>query len=50
MKMKDDPKLEKLFEGMSKEQLKIIANQNAPSKRETAKKTTKKANGAKKSK
>lgn len=50
MKMKDDEQLEKLFEGMSRETARKIANQGSPTKREPAKKTTKKASGAKKTK
>lgn len=41
MKMADDPKLEKLFEGMSRETARKVANQGSPRKKET-KKTTKK--------
>lgn len=40
MKMADDPKLEKLFEGMSRETARKVANQGSPRKKET-KKTTK---------
>ena len=40
MKMKDDEKLEKLFEGMSRETAKKIANQGCPKKPTTRKKTT----------
>ena len=39
MKMADDPKLEKLFEGMSRETAKKVANQGSPRKKETVKKT-----------
>lgn len=44
MKMKDDPKLEKLFEGMSRETARKVANQGSPRKKEkvSVKKTTKK--------
>ena len=49
MKMKDDPKLEKLFEGMSRETAKKIANQGSPTKRTPTKKTAvKKADTKKK--
>lgn len=54
MKMKDDEQLEKLFEGMSRETAKKIANQGCPSKRGSAKKApakkadTKKADTKKK--
>ena len=41
-----DPNLDKLFEGMSKEAARKVANQGSPKKRATAKKTT----GAKKTK
>ena len=41
MKMADDPKLEKLFEGMSRETARKVANQGSPRKKENAKKTTK---------
>lgn len=40
-KMKDDEELEKLFAQMSKEQVKMMVNQNSPSKREPAKRTKK---------
>jgi hypothetical protein len=56
MKMKDDEQLEKLFEQMSREQVKMMVNQNSPSKREPAKRTNakkatvKKASGTKKTK
>ena len=40
MKMKDDEQLEKLFEGMSRETAKKIANQGCPTKRESVKKAT----------
>lgn len=39
-KMKDDEELEKLFEQMSKEQVKMVVNQNSPSERTTKKETT----------
>ena len=39
-KMKDDAQLEKLFEGMSQETARKIANQGSPTKRATVKKTT----------
>lgn len=42
MKMKDDPKLEKLFEGMSRETARKVANQGSPRKKENVKKTVKK--------
>ena len=38
MKMKDDANLEKLFEGMSRETARKVANQGCPTKRTTAKK------------
>ena len=38
MKMKDDEALEKLFNGMSRETARKIANQGCPTKREPAKK------------
>lgn len=41
MKMKDDPELEKLFEGMSRETARKVANQGSPRKKEKLKKTTK---------
>ena len=48
-KMKDDEQLEKLFEGMSREVARKVANQGSPSKRTPPKKTTvKKANTKKK--
>lgn len=49
MKMKDDEKLEKLFEGMSRETARKVANQGSPTKKTPPKKTTvKKANTKKK--
>ena len=39
MKMKDDEQLEKLFEGMSRETAKKVANQGSPTKRTPPKKT-----------
>ena len=39
-KMKDDAELEKLFEGMSRETARKVANQGSPTKRATAKKAT----------
>ena len=48
MKMKDDAQLEKLFEGMSRETARKIANQGCPTKRGTPKKTVKKATTKKK--
>lgn len=44
MKAKDDPQLEKLFEGMSRETARKVANQGSPRKKEkvVTKKTTKK--------
>lgn len=47
-KMKDDEELEKLFEQMSREQVKMVANQNSPSKREPTKRKTAKKTPAKK--
>ena len=41
MKMQDDEQLEKLFEGMSREAAREIANQNSPKRREPIKKTKK---------
>lgn len=41
-KLPDDEELEKLFEGMSREAVREVANQNSPSKRVTSKKTSKK--------
>ena len=49
MKMKDDPNLEKLFEGMSRETARKIANQGCPTKRTPIKKASvKKADTKKK--
>ena len=49
MKMKDDEKLEKLFEGMSREVARKVANQGSPAKRVPTKKTSvKKADTKKK--
>ena len=48
MKMKDDEQLEKLFEGMSRETARKIANQGCPTKRTPAKKTTVKKASTKK--
>ena len=49
MKMKDDAQLEKLFEGMSRETARRVANQGSPTKRTTTKKATvKKADTKKK--
>ena len=49
MKMKDDEKLEKLFEGMSRETARKIANQGSPTKKAPAKKApAKKADTKKK--
>ena len=49
MKMKDDPKLEKMFEGMSGETVRKIANQGCPTKRTPIKKApVKKADTKKK--
>ena len=46
-----DEKLDKLFEGMSSETARKVANQGSPTKRVTVKKTTaKKTNGTKKTK
>lgn len=42
MKMKDDEKLEKLFNGMSRETARKVANQGSPTKK-LAKKPTKKS-------
>lgn len=48
-KLPDDEKLEKLFEGMSRETARKVANQGSPTKRTAPKKTTaKKANTKKK--
>lgn len=41
MKLKDDEALEKLFEGMSRETARKIANQGSPTKRAPAKRTKK---------
>lgn len=50
-KLPDDEALEKLFEGMSRETARKVANQGSPTKRETVKKTkVKKTTGAKKTK
>ncbi len=38
-KMKDDPQLEKLFEGMDRETAKKVNNQGCPTKRAPQKKT-----------
>ena len=38
MKMKDDEQLEKLFEGMSRETARKVANQGSPKKRVEVKK------------
>ena len=38
MKMKDDEELEKLFNGMSRETARKVANQGSPTKRAPAKK------------
>lgn len=48
MKMKDDEQLEKLFEGMSRETARKVANQGSPKKRVEEKKTTAKKTNAKK--
>ena len=49
MKLKDDEKLEKLFEGMSRETARKVANQGSPTKRTQAKKApVKKASTKKK--
>lgn len=47
-KLKDDEKLEKLFEGMSRETARKIANQGCPTKRTTKKAPAKKTNTKKK--
>lgn len=39
MKMADDPKLEKLFEGMSRETARKVANQGSPRKKDVKKPT-----------
>lgn len=49
MKMSDE-KIDKLFEGMSREAAREVANQGSPTKRATAKKTTAKKDVKKKSK
>ena len=41
MKMADDPKLEKLFEGLSRETARKVANQGSPRKKDVVKKPTK---------
>ena len=46
--MKDDEQLEKLFNGMSRETAKKIANQGSPTRRVPVKRTTVKKTGAKK--
>ena len=48
MKMKDDEQLEKLFNGMSRETARKIANQGSPTKREPNKKQTAKKTVTKK--
>ena len=48
MKMKEDEQLEKLFEGMSRETARKVANQGCPTKRESVKKATAKKAGTKK--
>lgn len=47
-KLPDDEKLEKLFEGMSRETARKVANQGCPTKRATAKKPTAKKTNTKK--
>lgn len=42
MKMKDDEKLEKLFEGMSRDVARQIANQGCPKDKKAPKKKTEK--------
>ena len=41
IKLPDDEKLEKLFEGMSRETARKVANQGCPKKKVTPKKTVK---------
>ena len=41
MKLKDDEKLEKLFEGMSRETARKVNNQGCPTKKAPIKKTVK---------
>lgn len=48
MKLKDDEKLEKLFEGMSRETARKVANQGSPTKRAPIKKTSVKKTDTKK--
>lgn len=43
MKMKDDEKLEKLFNGMSRETARKVANQGSPTLGKAKKKPTKKS-------
>ena len=43
-KLPDDEELEKLFEGMSREAAREVANQNSPSRKSTAKKSDEKPN------
>ena len=47
-KLPDDEKLEKLFEGMSRETARKVANQGSPAKRTTKKAPAKKASTKKK--
>ena len=47
-KMETDEELEKLFEQMSREQVKMVVNQNSPSKRVPTKRATVKKAPAKK--